>query len=372
MMRIGRFDEGNKSVKRIRTIESHRRRGISRVDVVVSLCITVLVLTVFGTSIQSARSLSRRIACLGQLQNVGLSIQNFASGSGGRLPLLTEEIKLKLESGDGTLAMPWTMQLLPALDFAPVLNNIKRNAIDQIDSRTGATLSMADIDKIWLPVFTCPEDSNAFKKPGKLSYVINAGFMPRTLFHGDPTGLHRLGSLSWDGNQTLDEPQDIQVSASTGVTWRPNQVIQPSLDFISTSDGTSTTILLTENLQAGHWYDIDTARIAFGLPIDAKGGQVPFGSGAFFESAKRPLNTEFAGGTLTTATPQDWQINKDPKAAEGTRPRPSSVHGGGVNVIYCSGSGGFLSDRIDPHVYVKLLTSNGVTFGEGHLKPNSY
>ena len=70
--------------------------------------------------------------------------------------------------------------------------------------------------------------------------------------------------------------------------------------------------------------------------------------------------------------PRDWRINRDLKAATGTRARPSSNHEGGVNVIFCDGSGRFLSDRIDLHVYVKLLTSNGVKYGEGELKQSEY
>jgi uncharacterized protein DUF1559 len=34
----------------------------------------------------------------------------------------------------------------------------------------------------------------------------------------------------------------------------------------------------------------------------------------------------------------------------------------------CDGSGKFLSDKIDPHLYAKLLTPNAVEYGEGELQ----
>jgi prepilin-type processing-associated H-X9-DG protein len=108
------------------------------------------------------------------------------------------------------------------------------------------------------------------------------------------------------------------------------------------------------------------------LPVNAPNGQVPFGTGTFFESVERPLNAEFKGGTLGTAGLHEWRVNRDLKAAEGTRPRPSSNHKGGVNVIMCDGSGRFLSESIDPQVYVKLLTTNGTAYGEGKLAENSF
>ena len=35
-----------------------------------------------------------------------------------------------------------------------------------------------------------------------------------------------------------------------------------------------------------------------------------------------------------------------------------------MNVIFCDGSGKFLSENMDKYTYYKLLTSNGVTYGE--------
>lgn len=351
----------------------NRRHGLTRVDVVICLFVVVLAMSVIAPGLTRRRGPPRRLECLNNMRNVGLSIQNYASIAGGLVPPLTSEMKPLKESGEeGMLVASYPIVLLPALDSTYLLKKIKRNAVPKTDQPDVATMTLADSEKIWLPFFTCPDDANAFRKPGRMSYVINTGFIRSDFYHGDPRGLHRLGQISWNENETLDEDVDVDVSAATGVTWRHHERIQPSLDYIATGDGASSTILLTENLQAGHWYDTDTATIAFGLPVDTRNGQVAFGPGMVFESVERPLNTEFKGGNLLADSTQRWQINVDRNAERGTRPRPSSNHKGGVNAMFCDGSGRYLSDNIDPHVYVRLLTSNGITHGEPVLKERSY
>jgi hypothetical protein len=201
-----------------------------------------------------------------------------------------------------------------------------------------------------------------------MSYVFNTGFISQAVYHGDPGRKHIPGSLAWMG--LPGDGNAVGVQAATGAVWHQSKDFVSSLEYISVGDGASTTLLLTENLQAGNWYDTDTASISFGFPVANSKGQVPLGAGQTFESEQKPLNTEFNGGTL--ATGQDWRINSELKARVGTLPRPSSNHAGGVNVIMCDGAGKFLNQNINPHVYLKLLTSNGVTWGEGELKQSEW
>jgi prepilin-type processing-associated H-X9-DG protein len=150
-----------------------------------------------------------------------------------------------------------------------------------------------------------------------------------------------------------------------------------SLDTVSSGDGVSNTVMVSENLQAGLWYqpEITVASasastnlstgvnyLGFGVPILLDGNNQP--STTFFNRSFVPQS-----GLLATSF---WQINQSPTAAQGTAPRPSSLHAGGVNVFMCDGSGKFISDGIDKTVYLKLLTSNGVNYGETTLDSNSY
>jgi len=258
--------------------------------------------------------------------------------------------------------------MLPALDQTAILKSLQANAVLDARADSAAVYGIGESSKITLPMMLCPDDP----RPTGLAYVMNTGFIAADLYTGDPAREHLPGSLSWDGNRVLLEPADEQIHRSTGVIWHSEAPNAVTLDEISISDGATTTLLLTENLQAGSWFDTETTRIGFGFPVANTSGQIPFGTGATFESAKRPLNTEFPGGTLLTASPHPWRINQDRTAKPGTRPRPSSNHPPGISTMMCDGSGRILNQNIDPYVYLKLMTWNGATYGEGKLKQSDY
>jgi prepilin-type processing-associated H-X9-DG protein len=291
------------------------------------------------------------------------------------LPPLTMMMAIKpgeLVQPTGQLPVGWPILLLPAMDGTQLLRRIQQNAEVSSGQSPDAIMKLGTGERIYVNRYTCPNDSDSHQIPGGLSYVVNVGFMPRSLYHDDPQGRHRLGGLSWDDNDQTDEAADVPVSAATGVIWRPSEDFAPTMDYIGTGDGTTNSLLLTENLQAGNWWDTEATQLGFGLPVADVNGRVPFGKGTFFESVKKPLNTGFVGSTLTTAQPLDWKIDSDRKAATGTRPRPGSNHGGSVNAIFCDGSATVINANIDPHVYVKLLTSHGVSHGESVLTGQNY
>ena len=343
------------------------RRGFSRTDLLVVLSLTMLLGALIAPGILSAQQKARALDCLSNIRAVGLAFQVYASSNKGKLPLLTTSISIRNSTGQaGNLVAGWPVVLLPAMDSNDLFKKLHETAVVEAGSAR-----VAESEKIAMPSLTCLNDPDAHRKPGRMSYIVNAGFISRDLYTGDPDRKHRPGSLSWDDNDATGEAKDIAVHAATAVIWNASDAIEPSLDRISTGDGSTMTLLLAENLQAGNWYDTDTTRIGLTVPVMNTKGRVPFGKGATFDSKLAPLNTEFDGGTLADAKPQDWQINADLMAKLGTRPRPSSNHKGFVNVIFCDGAARKLSQKIDPHVYVKLVTSDAVTFGERLLKPSA-
>jgi prepilin-type processing-associated H-X9-DG protein len=341
------------------------RRGITRVEVIVVLAACLLLATLFAPSVPYQRRKARGWHCWHTMRQVSLALQNFASGNAGQLPSLSGPLTMGSPTEE-KLTVGWPVVLLPALDGRALYMQIKQNIVVEAGrSRIGDTERAVRLQN-----YTCPEDVNSHNKPGGLSYVVNMGFISQTLYHGDPDGKHVLGSLAWRGTPGDANAKNLQ--AATGVIWNSDSIPAGSLDYVSAGDGLSSTLLVTENLQAGDWYDTDSTRIGFGFPVTNIDGLVPLGKGQVFESVEKPLNTQFEGGTLATNKSQNWRINSDLKAKVGTLPRPSSNHPGGVNVMMCDGSHRYLSEKIDPHVYLKLLTPNGVTYGEGELRQSDY
>lgn len=344
---------------------SINRSGLTRIDVIVMLGAGLLLVMLFLPSVRSAKRAARKVQCLNNMRNIGLSFHNVASSRGGKLPPLTSSLRIKNSSHEaGELRVSWAISLLPALSQSALFKKIQANAvIESGQAKIGVE------KQVIAPDFACPTDPDAYQKPGRMSYVVNAGFISQHLYHGDPDREHIPGSLAWIG--VPGEKDAIAVHAATGTIWHQSDRFQSSQDYVSEGDGASVTLFVTENLQAGNWYDTDTAKIGFGFPVSNTEGQVPLGAGQIFESIEKPLNTQFSGETLTTAKPLDWLINANLKA-KGSLPRPSSNHSGGVNVIMCDGAGKFLNESMDPHVYLKLLTANGIVYGERDMNASSF
>ncbi len=348
-----------------RSLPAVSRRGLSLLDVLVLIGVCVLLALLFAPAVRMARPAARKLECLNNIRQVGLAVLNYSAPDGVLPPLSTSLSVTSSADEDGELLAGWPVLLLPAIDATALLKDIKRNAVVE-----NGIARVSDTERIWLQAYACPDDADSFRQAGGLSYVLNAGFISRHLYHGDPDRRHLPGALAWVGEP--GDPQAVAIHSATGVFWHANDAHQSSLDAISDGDGCTTTLMAIENLQAGAWYDTDTARIGFGFPVTNTNGHVPLGKGQTFESPQKPLNTQFPGGTLATAKPQDWIINRDLTAATGARPRPSSNHRGGVNVIMCDGSSRFLSENLDPHVYLRLLAPNGARYGEGEIRQSGY
>ena len=328
------------------------RRGFTLIELLVVISIIAVLASLIAPAVQSARRAARKVQCLSNMRNVGLAMQNFASSNNGALPALASVQSVTNSSGQqGNMTVPWTILLLPALDNSALLKNIRNDAT--YAAGPPATMTINAAENVAVEVFTCPDHVAAYKKAGGLSFVVNAGHMAPGAGAG-AWGVndlsHNPGILAWGAT----------VGLATGVIW--SQAYGSSLEYVSTGDGTSTTLLISENLQAGKWYDVGTPAIGFGIKMPTTLTTAYPNAGA----ASNQLSISAA------ASPDDWFINRNLSAGQYTAPRPSSQHAGGVNVIMCDGAGKFLNESMDKTAFTKLMTSNGVSYGEQVLDQASY
>lgn len=362
--------------------------------------------------------------CLNNGKNVSLAMVNFSSATGGLLPYITQD--LQTNAGGTIQDLPWTISLLPALDQANLLRNIKSNAVP---AGTGF-YQVGPNEKISLQVLACPDDTDSDRRPGGLSYVVNAGYIGNTVWGTSavnsvntstgeawsvdsttgaviPTKVHQPYFVDWygSGKYSLDginlqgtstspptPPNDQQTQAfglATGVFWRQtgngSNSSRPSFDAVSTGDGQSTTLMLTENLNAGLWYtgsfpnDTPTSQgvnhFGFGPAIAITAANQPavtYSSFVATVSASNPLYNYFK--STLPAHGEPWsQINYNlSTGVNGGAPRPSSQHSGGVNAFFCDGSGKFINEQIAATVYLQLVSANAVNYGELSVSGTDY
>ena len=391
------------------------RSGFTLIELLVVISIIAVLSSLIAPAIQSARRTARRIECLNNMRNVGIAILNASSTTGGELPALTSTMKVSNGFGNGSFAIGWPIALLPALDSAALLKNIQKNALI-----SSGVASIAQGDNVWLPAFTCPDDIDSYRQPGGLSYVVNSGFISDEVWGRQETAtfFHQPYLINWkhastppalftrstDGTTMTGDPSpaDMRVALSTGVFWRIVGIdgYRPSVDYVVTGDGTTTTLMVTENLNAGLWSSTTVSDIGFGvrIPLDSTSffpasGTVAPNCGEFPKPLS--LNTDFpcsqfqsmsmasfinvpastSSSSSTSSNSTSGACGSGSTTSNSTIasvPRPSSQHAGGVNVIMVDGSGRFLSEKVDINVYARLVTSNGVVYDELALNQAAY
>jgi prepilin-type processing-associated H-X9-DG protein len=144
------------------------------------------------------------------------------------------------------------------------------------------------------------------------------------------------------------------------------------MDYLTVHDGTSMTLMLSENLNAGSYCDPN----AQGMADSSMGGGGMGGMGMNLPFAVLEAMQGFVwwgdvdgGGNPTPPYASGVQYGRINSAADSdsnnnpnypyTNARPSSNHPGGVNMLYCDGHGRYMSQDVDSRVYCLLMSSWG-------------
>ncbi len=180
---------------------------------------------------------------------------------------------------------------------------------------------------------------------------------------------------------------DTEVARGTGVGWANRQI---KIDQVSRADGSTSTLLFAENLQAQSWAGQPSAsglsplsNFMFAVPVGVT--SVPYdvadnanaaGAGVGTAASSKQLGLRlgtFRGVVNASAPLVDGKINSYLNAAgEGSMPRPSSLHANGVNAVFCGGNGKFLAQTIDMALYAQLLSWDGSRKGQAIVSDTSF
>ena len=277
------------------------RPGLTLVEVVVLIVLIGFLLVLLASWLGSRRDGGgRRGVCMNNQKQLTLAIQQYEAAR-GRLPGYVN--RLARDEGGQPVVCSWIVPLLPYLERSDLYRRW----------RSGSPTP------VFLRLLVCPsdppDDTGAGATP--LSFVVNCG-LP-----GDEDG-------PADGlffNHDVD-----------------GEPVTTSFDYVSEHDGTATTLLLSENIQAGKWTDKEEANL--GMVWHREPDECS------------PINACLDAGDR----PQDVRYA-----------RPSSYHSGGVIVSFCDGHQYFLREDIDYRVYQHLMTPDSAAAGvPGELKESEY
>ena len=397
--------------KHLYTHTNGDRSGFTLVELLVVISIIAVLAGLLLPAIQAAREAARRAQCISNQRQVSFALLNFEQTKNGfpalRAPQKPANYPSSAYAGfdvtnpDST-ELTWVGFILPFMEQNTAWGVINAGKFDTV------------LYDLVIPVMQC-KSSGISPGDSRISYVANAGPLNENdnvgaapPFVGDGTAVEygrpereirdaKMYTIFFDHFCPPGRWRDGYPN-STG--WCKTRV---SLDNISAMDGTSMTILLSENEDAGHWIWYDAAPniagqsylptatyhltslsadirpsepledieglVGFCYPSDLSSiatGEIPMYEPAMVGGAPNNVASplfinEGKNVTFSGNTPYRF-IDRIRKA------HPSSGHPGVVVAAFCDGSVRTLKDDMDKTLFVRLCRpGSGVILNPGDL-----
>jgi len=325
-----------------------KHNGFTLVELLVVIVIIGMLVALLLPAIGAAREAARRSTCMNNQRNLGNALTQYVTNK-DKFPGYSNAV-LRQGGGPATaLNASWSAVILPQLSRQDLFDSLFKS------QRTNFEVS-ALLNNSYVEVFTCPSDPPTNFDKGWTSFVANTGRLDKRPGTIKPDTL----PFDWVENGIFHD-HFIMASAApadqSNMTRLRNQTTV-RLSDLARWDGAATTMLLSENIQAGLWSGLE--------PTINVNPQVP-----------NPLMESRIGMVWhPTLTPNDAQkINgRKDDSTEATNfdyIRPSSNHSGGVNATMADGSNKFLSDEMDYLVYILIMTPNGKNAADPATKPKA-
>jgi prepilin-type N-terminal cleavage/methylation domain-containing protein/prepilin-type processing-associated H-X9-DG protein len=308
---------------------NRKRKGFTLVELLVVISIIGMLMALLLPAVQSARESGRANTCRNNMRNVALALAQY-DGQKNQLPGYVMPLRTSTQTGAGPFnndTRSWTFALLPYLDKRSLYDDLRANDVANNDS------TMPNLE-----VLFCP--SNPIEARGNLatSYVANCGQIDGTPVAMPGTAAAPARAADFQGNGVF------HIGYAT-VANAP--VIVSSLAYIGNSDGQGTTLLLSENADAGKWTDITERLTGFGYHT-ANGVAGNYPSGTPVAADPMAPNARF-GESKATGT---IDVNTGYM-------RPSGYHPGHFNVVFADSHVRVLNDSISYGVFQALCTPKG-------------
>lgn len=339
--------------------------GFTLVELLVVIAIIGTLVGLLLPAVQAAREAARSNTCRNNLTQLSKALINRES-SIGDFPGYINNLGVK--GTQNQIRASWVVFTFPYMEQNPLWDRWSQpdaansGYLTRLCSVGNPGSGLAQVE-----LLICPSDPPVTPGEPHLSYVANAGWIQNTnslLSSGGrkeraANGVFFDRSRTTGSNLPLMGPQDINDNNGYSPITMTTAYIQAK------GDGTTATIMLSENLHTVYWAYRNQADYSTSGPKDEKyhfafcweqPDLVVAPSGTQDEKNRR-MN----GNREQDSYEEVVQIT----SSESNTPQsqlsdafPSSNHPAGVNVAFVGGSVRFVADQIEPRVYAQLMTSN--------------
>lgn len=333
--------------------QQRRSRGFTLVELLVVIAIIGMLAGLMLPAVQQARESGRRAQCINNIRQNGLAVLNYENARNS-YPGYAQF------ANENKLSVAWNAMILAYIEQTTLWEQISQGNLTN--------------EGIVIATFLCPSSGNTTS--GAADYVANCGRKDENHFDGVDAENKKSFAVFFDHRT------DFLGGKSPG---------KVDSSYISQNNGTSQTLMLSENLDAGPWTSVayngtqptdhnpgallyfEAAR-GFCYACNAHPANCgydcsqdsPSGDACEHETNGSGPTTGFCRGKGMNAVTQDdpcWvnqkkgQRNQFPLTGGNGHhlSRPSSHHPGIVVTVFCDGSTRPLHDAIDEDIFTQLM-----------------
>ncbi len=300
--------------------KTKKQRGFTLVELLVVITIIGMLMALLMPAVQSAREAARRATCMNNQKNLSLAMLQY-EGALGQYPGYREVVYPGTDPAATTddFAASWVVSLLPYLER----NDLYKYWNDPVNN----TSTSADDRAVYMSILTCPTDPPLSKNNPYMAYVVNCG---------------------------LPDTYSNSVAPADGVFYdhsgRVTSPIGVSNDYIGMRDGTSTTLMMSENTNPTQDTGVFTKEERL-WNFQGNAGDI---TDSNYERGELIFGFNWEPASATSTVVRGINDDRDEGYA-----RMAAVHGGGVVASFCDGHQIFLKDSVSDAVLVHLMTPNG-------------
>lgn len=349
------------------------RTGFTLVELLVVISIIGMLAALLLPAVNAAREAGRKSVCVNNQRQLGLAIFQYEAAKNQYPGYVNAQAVIDV-GGEKVATRPvgWVFSILAQLERSDLSDNYGINAPKPWPAADGEYGPYV-VPDFGLKILVCPSDASSgnpdpegLTERALLSYVVNCG-----LKDGETNTALSSAKADPAAPPTMEPIDDPTDDARLPRDWAANGVFQYNFPYegpnsdgnytftgekitkvtsSSITDGTTTTLLLSENADSGSWTDVLEQNVGFYWQATVGDDDVP-----------APATGDPAGFlNVALLRVNDQTGLADPNVGNAQQfGRPSSYHPGGVVVTYADAHTSFLSVDVDYLTYCLIMSPRG-------------